>query len=157
MLIILFLIWLLINGRFTPDAGMLQICITGAVLSGIVYYISVKYLGISLSKEIKFWKKLPYLLLYLLVLIKEIIISNCKMAGIILRKNKNFSPAIVKVAIPLKSNLCKVILANSITLTPGTITADLTDDIFTIHCIDASFAEDIKNCTFVKILKKVDD
>ena len=157
MVIVLFLVWLLINGRFTPDAGMLQICIVGATLSAIVYYVSVKYLGITLSKEVKFWKKLPFLLLYLLVLIKEILIANCKMAGLILKKKKNFSPAILKVSIPLKSNLCKVILANSITLTPGTITADLTDDVFTIHCIDTSFAENIENCTFVKILKKVDD
>ena len=157
MLVVLFLIWLLINGRFTQDAGMLQICITGAVLSAIVYYVSVKYLGFSLSKEFKFLKKLPVFLLYAIVLIKEIIVSNCKMAGIILHRNKKFSPAIVKVTIPLKSNLCRVILANSITLTPGTITADLTDDVFTIHCIDASFAEDIENCAFVKILKKADD
>ena len=62
----------------------------------------------------------------------------------------------IKVQIPLKTNVARVLLANSITLTPGTITAELEDDYFTIHCVDSSFAEGIENSSFVKILERLE-
>ena len=156
MLILLYLLWILLNGRFTADAGMLEICITGIPVALLAYIISARFLGITPARELKFWKKLPLLVLYVLVLVKEIIISNIRMSGIILSRKEKAEPVIIRVKIPLKSEFCKVILANSITLTPGTITADFDGDVFVIHCINASFAEGIEECSFVKILEKVE-
>ena len=88
--------------------------------------------------------------------IKEIIIASIRMSGVILSRKEKAAPVIMRVKIPLKSEFCKVILANSITLTPGTITADFEDDVFVIHCINESFAEGIEECSFVKILERVE-
>ena len=156
MLILLYLLWILLNGRFTADAGMLQICITGIPVALLAYIISRRFLGITPQKELKFWKKLPLLVLYVLVLVKEIIIASIRMSGVILSRKETAAPVIIRVKITLKSEFCKVILANSITLTPGTITADFEDDVFVIHCINESFAEGIEECSFVKILERVE-
>jgi len=49
-----------------------------------------------------------------------------------------------------------MLLANSITLTPGTITVSLDDDEYTIHCLDASLAEGLENSEFEKALMKLE-
>ena len=156
MVILLYALWILLNGRFTADAGMLQICITGIPVTLLAYIVAWRFLGITPKKELRFWKKLPLLVLYALVLVKEVIIANIRMSGVILSRQDKSAPQILRVKIPLKSELCKVILANSITLTPGTITAKFEDDVFVIHCINPSFAEGIEQCSFVKILERLE-
>ena len=154
MLILLFLFWIILNGRFTTDWGMLQIIITGIILVGAVGLFARKVLGYKFSTELHLWKKLPLLMGYAMLLIKEIIASSFKMMSVIL--SKKYEPMLIKFSPPLKSELARVILANSITLTPGTITADINDNCFTVHCIDASFAEGIENCAFIKLLERIE-
>lgn len=154
-MILLFLLWLILNGRFTLDAGMLQIVITGLVLVTAVAWFSKKALGYTLRAELRFWKKLPLLVTYAVLLIKEIIKASFAMLKLIVT-NKAYEPVIIKVCPPLKNKFTRVILANSITLTPGTITADLDDCCFTVHCIDASFAQGIENGSFVKLLERIE-
>ena len=156
MIIFLFLFWIILNGRFTLDWGMLQIVITGVILVAAIGFFAHKILGYKFSSELRLWKKPLLLISYAVLLITEIIKSSIKMIFIILRKRKNYEPTIIKFTTPLKTIVAKVILANSITLTPGTITADLTDNHFTVHCIDSSFAEGIENCAFVKLLERIE-
>ena len=156
MIILLFLFWIILNGRFTLDWGMLQVVITGIILTGGVGLFAHKVLGYKFSSELRLWKKLPLLICYALLLIKEIILSSFKMMAIVLNKNKKYEPTLIKFTPPLKTEIARVILANSITLTPGTITADITDSCFTVHCIDASFADGIESCAFVKLLERIE-
>lgn len=156
MIILLFLLWIILNGRFSADAGMIQVCVVGVAVSAFAYFFAHKALGYTLKSELHWWKKAPVLLAYFFILIKEIIIANIQMMKIVTSKKAEIHPVMIKVKIPLKTNVARVLLANSITLTPGTITAELEDDYFTIHCVDASFAEGIENSSFVKILERLE-
>ncbi len=155
MIILLFLLWIILNGRFTADWGMLQICITGIILVGGISVFANKVFGYKISTEIRLWKKAPLLIRYATLLLKEIVCSSFNMILIVLKK-KPYDPVIIKMNPPLKTRLARVILANSITLTPGTITADLTDDCFTVHCIHPSLAENLESCDFVKLLERIE-
>jgi multicomponent Na+:H+ antiporter subunit E len=73
---------------------------------------------------------------YLLVLLKNLIISNLQITKRTLSKDMELAPAIVAVKTELKSDWKKLLLANSITLTPGTLTIDIKDDILYIHVIE---------------------
>ena len=53
MIILLFIFWILLNGRFTADAGMLQIVVVGVVVAGLAYWFAHKALGYTLKSEIK--------------------------------------------------------------------------------------------------------
>ena len=59
-------------------------------------------------------------------------------------------------SVRLKKEWTRAMLANFITLTPGTITAFLEDDIYTVHCLDKELAEGIEDCAFVKILTELE-
>jgi len=72
----------------------------------------------------------------------------------IILPNKRVSPKIIKVKCSQKSEAAKVLYANSITLTPGTVTIDVSDDVFTVHTLDKSFEESLES---KKMDKKVTD
>ena len=75
----------------------------------------------------------------------------------ILTVEEEMDPIIVKFRTSLKSDFTRMLLANSITLTPGTITISLEGDEYTIHCLDTSLAEGLENSDFEKALKKLDE
>ncbi len=156
MIILLFLLWIVLNGRFSADAGMIQVCVVGAAVAAFAYFFAHKALGYTLKSELRWLKKAPILLAYFFILIKEITIANIQMIKIVVNKKSEIHPVMIKVKVPLKTNVARVLLANSITLTPGTITAELEDDYYTIHCVDSAFAEGIENSSFVKILERLE-
>lgn len=81
-------------------------------------------------------KKLYYILVYIIVLFKEIIAANIDVAYRVIHPKLPINPGIVIIKTELKQDLAKMILANSITLTPGTFTLDIQEDKLLIHWIN---------------------
>ena len=65
-------------------------------------------------------------------------------------------PAIVHFKTDLQTTFARVLLANSITLTPGTITVSLKDDEYTVHCLDKELAKGIDSSVFVELLRRIE-
>jgi multicomponent Na+:H+ antiporter subunit E len=74
-------------------------------------------------------------LLYLPWLLWEIVKANFDVAARILRPRMPIRPHVFKVRVGQRSDLARVIHANSITLTPGTVTIGMSGDEFTIHAL----------------------
>ncbi len=70
--------------------------------------------------------------------------------------NIDVEPAIVHFKVNLSSDLARVVLANSITLTPGTITISYTENNYVVHCLDRELAEGIDDSIFVKLLMRME-
>ena len=151
MFILILLLWILFNGQLT-----LEIFLFGLVFATAFYAFLCKFLGFSLKKDIGYIKKLGYVIEYLIILLVEIIKANIATAKILLSSRYEVEPAIVKFKTKLKSEKARVVLANSITLTPGTITVRLQYDEFTVHCLDKSFAEGLSDSIFVKLLMRME-
>ena len=71
-------------------------------------------------------------------------------------EREEVEPCVVEMETPFEINCLNVILADSITLTPGTITVELTADKFTIHCLDQTMAEGMEDSSFVQLLRKIE-
>ncbi len=100
---------------------------------------------------------LVYFLWYFLILLVNIITANIHVAAIVLSKKINIIPVMIHFETQVKSNTLKVLLANSITLTPGTLTVSINDNQLKIHCLDRRFAIVPENFIFEKILRKIED
>jgi len=72
---------------------------------------------------------------YYLWLIKEIIKANITVVKHIWLGEKSISPTLKKIKISQQTDMGKVIYANSITLTPGTVAIDLVDNEITVHAL----------------------
>lgn len=75
---------------------------------------------------------------YFFWMIYQIILSGFHVLWVIMRPSMPIETAIVKFRVDLPSSHAKMILGNSITLTPGTLTIEIEDDLFTVHALDAS-------------------
>ncbi len=87
-----------------------------------------------LKKIIRFFKYLPWLLY-------QIWLANLDVVYRTLHPDMPIAPKIIKFKTNFKTDLAKVILANSITLTPGTVTIDIRGDEFIVHAIAEAPAE----------------
>jgi multicomponent Na+:H+ antiporter subunit E len=82
--------------------------------------------------------------LYLPWLLWEILKANVDVAKRILSPSLPISPRLIKVRASQKRELGRVIYANSITLTPGTVSVRMEDDVITVHALTAEAADGVK-------------
>ena len=154
MLIGFFALWVVLCGSVSGE-----ILLFGAAVSVLVFIFTCRFCGWSIQREIIFWKLLLPGLHYILLLIREIITSNLAMLRLVLRpdfKTDCCRPVLVKIHAPLRSNVAKMTLANSITLTPGTITVENQGKDFLVHCFNATYATGMTETDLVKQLIKME-
>lgn len=152
MFFLFFLIWVIFNGQLT-----LEIAAFGVVIAGVMYWFLCKFFNYKLRYDLFFWRKAPLLIQYLFTLIWEILKANLIVFKMIYSEEYELEPAVVRFKTDLHSTFARVLLANSITLTPGTITVSLTDNEYTVHCLDKELAEGIASSIFVELLAKIEE
>lgn len=152
MFILLFLLWLALNGRVTQE-----IVVLGLAISGIVYYFMCKFLDYSPKGDVNMVKNALKTIKYIFVLLYEMIKSSFLVLKFVFAKDIEIQPQIVFFKVPLKNEFLKTILANSITLTPGTITLNVEEDVFCVHALDYTLAQGIENLVFIKLLQEMED
>lgn len=151
MFVLFFLIWIIFNGQLT-----LEIAAFGIVIAGVIYLFICKFLDYSPRNDIILCKRLFLLLHYVFVLVVEILKANGAVFRMIYSAKYNIEPAVVHFKTTLHSTFARVLLANSITLTPGTITVSLKDDEYVVHCLDKELAMGIDSSIFVKLLERIE-
>lgn len=103
-----------------------------------------QYLGLGLPPLSV--KKIVFFGVYLWVLFREIVKANLDVAYRVIHPKMPIKPGVVVINTKLKSDLAKLILANSITLTPGTFTLDILDNNLLVHWINVK-AKDREEAT----------
>ncbi len=151
MFIFFFLIWVIFNGAIT-----LEISIFGIIISGAMYLFLCKFFDFSIRKDLLIMRLLGLCIKYVAVLVWEIVKANFAVIGMIMSSRYDIEPAVVTFKTDLNTEYARVLLANSITLTPGTITASLEDDTYIVHCLDKSLAEGIDESVFVEMLRDME-
>ena len=151
MLLLFFLVWIIFNGAITTE-----ICIFGVIVAFLMFGFVCKFMDYSWRKEKLLIQRSGYFLLYLGNLLIEIVRANVSVCHFVLSDRDEIHPVMVSFHTTLKSGLARVILTNSITLTPGTITVSLQGDEVIVHCLDRSLAEGMENSSFVKMLEHME-
>lgn len=82
------------------------------------------------------------LLRFWALLLRDIVLANMQLVREILRPRLKISPTVVTFQSRQQTDLGKVILGNSITLTPGTVTLEVRGQTFTVHGLTRASAED---------------
>ena len=158
--ILAFVIWILLTWPFVDGKIDVQVIIAGLIASVIVavlfHEVLPKEYSIFISPVRMFW-----LLVYVPVFFYYVIKANLDVVYRALHPKMPIRPGIVKIKTILKTQSGITALANSITLTPGTLTVDLTDDGYLyIHWINVK-SDDVEQATkfiarrFEWFLKKI--
>ena len=129
----LWLIWLLLNNTLSA----------GHIVLGALLAIFIPWFTAGFWQE-KVTVRRPLLLVkYVLVVMYQIVVANLIVARLILMKQEKLQPGFIEVPLELTSPLAISLLANTISLTPGTVTCDLSEkqDSLLIHALHIEDAE----------------
>ena len=151
MYFVFLIIWIIFNEKFN-----LEILLFGLMISAAVFAFVCRFMDYSVKKELHFYKKLPGMMRYVFVLVKEILVANLNVCHLILSEEEEIDPALAQFQADMETPAGRAFYANAITLTPGTITVSLEGDTYVVHCLDESLAEGIQNSDLAEILKKIE-
>jgi multicomponent Na+:H+ antiporter subunit E len=143
--------WIILSERLNFETVAL-----GLIVGVVIFTVnSQKYSKDKIEiKKIK--ENFICILQYIFILLKEIVLANINVAIIVLNPKSKINPCVTIYKTKLKSRFCRTVLANSITLTPGTITLKMINDELVIHCLKEEYIASLENLEFEKILLKVE-
>ncbi len=141
LVLVLFGVWILLT---LPVSN--QELIVGGIIAVVAGLITSRR-GIEVLAGFRFTPKaLVYAIVYVFVFMYALVKSNLDVAFRVIKPTLPINPGIVRVKTRLKTPIGRILLANSITLTPGTITVETDGEDFYIHWIDVS-ADDVEEAT----------
>lgn len=140
LFLVLSVFWLLNSGHY--NALMLFF----GVLS-VVFVVYIAWRMDVVDGESQPVRLMIFLPGYWLWLVKEIVVSNLDVVYRVWAGNSSISPTWFVVKSSQKSDLGKVIYANSITLTPGTMSVDVEGDEITVHALTQNAVDGVKSGT----------
>lgn len=132
--ILLAIAWMLLTGELTAENF-----IEGLIIGYIILWVSKAALGGT-----KYFKKIPKAISFFFYFVKELIVANLKVAFDIITPKDYMKPGIVAVPLDAGTDMEITLLANLITLTPGTLSLDVSKDkkVLYIHTL---YLDDIEN------------
>lgn len=125
----LFLFWVMLNGTLATDTLMVgaaaALIITLLFRDGLSFFTEFRATPQAFVAGVRYYG----------YLFKELVKSNLKLTAIVLSRDLPIQPGIVKVRTRLQSRMGRLMLANSITLTPGTLTVELEGEWLYVHWV----------------------
>ncbi|MGN0732697.1 MAG: Na+/H+ antiporter subunit E [Emergencia sp.] len=142
--VLLFAIWIFLSGRF--EVKFLMYGAAASVLAGWIFAKINDEMGISI----------PAFIRYFFWLVKEIIKSAWDITKVVLSPKMNINPHLIEFDLDYGSDAAATMLANSITLTPGTVTVDIRDSKhFVVHALTDAAAEGLLEGTMQRKVAEV--
>lgn len=152
MFVVMLAFWLLISLSYDW-----QHIITGVILSLMLVAFWDKLALREDAPHTGFTPRQVWLVItYLLYLVKDIIVANINVAIIVLSPKLPISPGLVIMKNELKKDLPRAFFANSITLTPGTITVDLEGDLLIVHAFTRGTAVGVQEWFLYDLMRKIE-
>lgn len=136
--LLLFVVWMLLVNQFK----------IGSLVMALILAIAIPLLTAPYWPDRPRLRSLPAIIEYVLIVLYDIVKSNFIVAGIVLFKKKDdLRPAWFTVPLDLKTPEAITVLAGTITLTPGTVTADMSGDghVLLIHCLHAPDPDSVRD------------
>jgi len=155
--ILLFAFWLLLSGHYQA-----KYIILGALSAGLVTFLTNDLFYHTLRRGERAEPKVRPVLLqiwrflvYIPWLISRIIMANLQVAYIVIQPKLPIDPVLLLFRTKMRKSIAQVTLANSITLTPGTITVSLEDGRYVVHTLEPKLAQELVDAVMQNKIAKV--
>lgn len=150
LFLLLFLIWIVLNGRLDWEVVLI-----GAAVSAALTWLARTLLQLPPWGGSRLIRRFPRVFLYLFYLFGQVVVSNLQvMERILFPKKRKGGGRLVWFRTDLKEEGTRLTLANSITLTPGTVTVSLKGDRLCVHALDEDFAQGVRENGFAPRLAR---
>ena len=152
-----FILLMLLFWFFMADPSLQSLAV-GIVAIAFLTWLNRDLLDSLVAKKWTFRVKNFFILLGIFFsLLWQIVLANIDVAKIVLSPTMPLQPAVIKFDPGLRTELGKTILANSITLTPGTLTIDVQGDIFIVHALTLAAAQGVVEWPLIDSLRRMEE
>lgn len=127
--VVFWLIWSVLSGFQMQDV------LIGGIVSLVLSVVVSRYLSFSFDFRI-IYKVFLFIVVYIPVFLYRMVLANLDMARRVLSPSIPLNPGFVKVKTKIKSKTGQLTLANSITLTPGTMSVEVDEETIYVHWVD---------------------
>ncbi len=134
--VLLFALWLGLSGQ-------LNALMVSLGLASTIVIVAITHRMDTIDNETYPAHMNLLLLRFWLFLAREVIVANIDVIKRIFRPGKNISPQLFELPLTLKTDLSRVIYANAITMTPGTVSTNLDKKTVTVHALSIEAAQDL--------------
>jgi len=152
MFFLYLLLWVIFSMRL--GAGIM---VAGFILSIAIYRFAYVHMDYKITSDYKLIRKWFLALQYVFILVWETAKSVAAVLRIVYNPTIKVKPRITYFQTSLKTNPALVVLANSVTLMPGSVVIALEKGWFCIHCLDPSLVADIEQSAPVRQLQKIEE
>jgi multicomponent Na+:H+ antiporter subunit E len=149
LFLVLLSAWLLLSGHYTPLLLIL------GFFSCLFVLLMMRRLGVLDDESAPFGQAVRALI-YLPWLLLQILKANIDVAKRVLQPKMPIKPHLFRVRVQQKSDLGRVLYANSITLTPGTVTVGMEGDELLIHALTEEAADGVRSGEMDRRVRKVE-
>ena len=149
MMLLIFAFWVGLNGRITWEIAGL-----GAGIAALGMVFLCRACDWSLKRETKLYRAVPLLTAYAAAVVWEIVKANLALCRVVYFGRPD--PVVRVIHTGLQSRFFRMLLANSITLTPGTVTLSCEGQDLTVHCLTPRMAEGLDDSVFERKLVKME-
>ena len=155
--VLLFAFWLLLSGHYQAKYIVIGALAAGLVtlLNNDLFYLALRYGERAEPKIQLVLLQLWRFLVYLPWLLSRIIMANIQVAYLVLHPKMPIDPGLLVFRTRMKKGIAQVTLANSITLTPGTITTSLENGRYIIHTLKRPLAGELEDATMQNKIARV--
>ncbi len=131
--VLLALVWTFLTGSFTPNT-----LIEGFIVGYLVLWLASPLYGPS-----TYFKKFRQAISFLLFFVWELIVATLRVAYVVIKPNLDIQPGIVAVPLDVKTDMEIMLLANMITITPGSLSLDVSYDrrVIYVHVMHVTDVE----------------
>jgi multicomponent Na+:H+ antiporter subunit E len=150
--LLFFVFWIAVSGSLHW-----QQLLIGAAASLFVAYFNRSLLIAPAERPPVHIKNLLRLAAYVLRLLFDIVRANCQVAWIVIQPRMPSAPRLVTLEVDLPSAGSRVLLANSITLTPGTLTVLAEGNQYLVHALTPGAGEGLEDWDLIKKLKRMEE
>ena len=151
LLLSLFILWLILNARITAE-----ILLIGLPVALAVFGLLCRALGWTLRKDLRLLCLFPKLIGFLALLFREILFAALRVFRLVWAPRPPVSAA-AEFDPRVRTRPGQVVLADSITLTPGTITVETEPGRFLVHCLEASSAPGLPEGPLARKIRNLED
>jgi len=148
--------WIVLSGRFQA-----KYLIIGAVCTAAITFLTRDLMrpdGVAASPNVEphsIIAGVGRFVLYIFWLLWSIVQSNLEVAYIVLQPKMPIQPGLLSLRTKLRNRTGHIILANSITLTPGTITVDFEDGVYSVHALAPGAAQSLLDAKMQSKLERI--
>lgn len=152
VILLLFLLWMLLAGQFD-----LEVLLTGAAVAVLGEFLAQKTLGYGSRWIFPTPRRVWGSVRYLARLLWEMLVAGIAVMRLIYARGREVEPLLVWFRTDLKTTGARASLADSITLTAGTITVEAENGRMCVHALDRSLAKGIEDTCFARQLQKLEE